>query len=435
MSKIVHISAREILDSRGDPTVEATVVAEHDVRGVASVPSGASRGSGEAHELRDAERHRYWGKGVRQAVRNVDVTIARALRGKEVTDQKGIDGTLIKLDGTAQKDNLGGNALLAVSLASARAGANVSGLPLYAYLRVLYSLPSHSGLMPVPMMNIINGGKHADTNLDIQEIMVVPHLEQTKSAHTTRRTLSHFAEMVRAGSEIYHALGTVLHEQGFDTDVGGEGGYAPNMDSTVGALNLVMEGILRAGYAPGRDVSMAMDVGASTLYDERKKAYFLSLDGALMTSAQLIEVYHEWQHTYPLIALEDGLAEDDWDAWKVLTSQMRRASKKFLVVGDDLFVTNIQRLKKGIKKGTANAIIIKPNQIGTLTEAVHTATYAALNGYTLVASHRSGETEDTFIADLAVALGCRYIKAGAPARGERTAKYNRLMAIERELVR
>jgi len=439
--KIENIIAREVLDSRGDPTVEVLVELPGGIEGIASVPSGASTGSHEALELRDGDKNRYGGKGVSKAVDNVNHKIAKALIGQEVTSQQEIDRRMIELDGTTDKEELGANAILGVSLACARAGSLSQKMVLYDYIKKIYQLPGKHYSLPMPLFNIFNGGKHADTNLDFQEFMVIPIISAS------------FKERLRVGSEIFHALGQVLKNYGLDIDVGNEGGYAPNIDSSVKAVEYIIEGIEMAGYKPGEEVVLGMDAGASSFYLVREQMYNFSLDESSLDSDQLIYLYKEWFQKYPFLLIEDPLAEDDWQAWQKMTVEFKQMDlkihnyrldgKKFIkllekkmhpvIVGDDLFTTNSSRLEQGVKLGCANAVVVKPNQIGTLTETIEFAKLAQKNEYQLLVSHRSGETYDDFISDLAVALGAEFIKAGAPSRGERVAKYNRLLKIEEEL--
>ncbi len=415
--KIKKITAREILDSRGDPTVEATVILDNGVSGVAAVPSGASTGEHEALELRDGGQ-RYAGKGVLKAIKNIEIKIDKLLRGWEVDKQRQLDELMIKLDGTANKEKLGANAILGVSLACAKAAANNANQPLYKYLRQTYRLKYKDYHLPQPMFNVFNGGKHADTNLDFQEFMIMP-LRPTG-----------FKEKVRVGSEIFHQLANVLLAKGLDTDLGNEGGYAPNIGKSRWALKLILEAIKQAGYRAGKEVGLALDVAASELYQAKRKKYYLKTDRKKLTSLNLIKFYERWLKDYPIISIEDGLAEDDWENWQLLTKVL---GGQIMLVGDDLFVTNIHRLKEGIERGVANAILIKLNQIGTLSETIDCIKLAQKNKYKVIISHRSGETTDTTIADLAVAVNADYIKAGSLARGERVCKYNRLMEIEQEV--
>lgn len=426
MSKfaIKKITASEILDSRGNPTVQVRV----DLGGLsakASVPSGASTGIHEAWELRDKDK-RYSGKGVLKAVKNVNEIIGKALKGFNVNEQEKIDKKLIALDGTPNKKNLGANAILGVSLACARAAAEAKKQPLYDYISKTYKMKIKEYEMPIPMFNIFNGGKHADTNLDFQEFMAVP----IRKKLGLKEKKNVFAENLRMGSEIFHELGKVLKERGLDTDVGNEGGYAPDISSSIQALDMIIAAAIRAGYTPGVDMGLGMDVGSSVLYDFNQKKYIFKLDKAVFTNSNLSGLYHEWLRKYPFVLIEDGLAEDDWEGWKELTELM---GSDLLLIGDDLFVTNEERLRRGIREKVANSVLIKPNQVGTLTETINCVKLAKDNNYKVVVSHRSGETNDDFIADLAVAIGADYIKSGAPSRGERLAKYNRLLEIEREL--
>jgi enolase len=408
---IAEIHGREILDSRGNPTVEVDVVLVSGQRGRAAVPSGASTGAHEAVELRDGDPTRYGGKGVRQAVANVNQDIAVALRGADAGDQRAIDERLINLDGTANKSRLGANAVLGVSLAAARAAASEAGQPLYRYLSDGTEL-----VMPVPMMNILNGGRHAQTKVDFQEFMVVPAGAPT------------FAEGLRWGAEVFHALKQTLHQRGLGTGQGDEGGFAPELEANEEAMRLLVEAIERSGHRPGEEVFIALDPAASELY--RDGSYRLAGEGRSLAAPELIDRWAVWVDRYPVISIEDGLAEDDWEGWHSLTN---RLGKRLQLVGDDIFVTNVVRLRRGIEQGVANSILIKVNQIGTLTETLETMATARRAGYTTVISHRSGETEDTFIADLAVATGAGQIKTGAPSRSERVAKYNRLLQIEEEV--
>jgi len=411
MSVIVDVIAREILDSRGNPTVEADVLLESGVMGRAAVPSGASTGTREAIELRDGDKQRYLGRGVLKAVENVNIEIAEALIGLDATDQAFIDQTMIELDGTENKSRLGANAILAVSMAVARAGAESSGLPLYRYL-------GGSGKMqlPVPMMNVINGGAHAVGGADMQEFMIVPVGAPT------------FREALRYGAEVFHALKEVLHKRGLPTTVGDEGGFAPSLGSNEGALKVIVEAIEAAGYVPGADVAIAMDPASSEFYKDGM--YHLKADGMVLTSAQIIDLYANWVDKYPIVSIEDGMAENDWDGWKLMTE---RLGKNIQIVGDDVFVTNTKILREGIRQGIANSILIKVNQIGTLTETFAAIEMAKRAGYTCVISHRSGETEDSIIADIAVATNALQIKSGSASRSDRMAKYNQLLRIEEEL--
>lgn len=411
MSIITDINAREILDSRGNPTVEVDVYLEDGIRGRAAVPSGASTGAYEAVELRDGDKDRYLGKGVLEAVTNVHTIIAPEVVGLSVFDQVQIDKLLLELDGTPNKGKLGANVILGVSLACARAAANYLELPLYRYLGGV-----NTKELPVPMMNILNGGKHADNNVDIQEFMVMPV------------GAASFASALRMGAEIFHNLKKVLKGKGYNTAVGDEGGFAPNLKSNEEALASIVEAIKAAGYQPGQDVMLAVDVAATELYQEGK--YHLKGEGLIKTSEEMIDYYAQLAEKYPIISIEDGLAEDDWAGWTKLTEVM---GKKVQIVGDDLYVTNTERLAKGIKTGASNSVLIKVNQIGTLTETLDCIEMAKRAGFTAVVSHRSGETEDTTIADLVVATNAGQIKTGAPSRTDRVAKYNQLLRIEEEL--
>ncbi|CEJ72390.1 enolase (2-phosphoglycerate dehydratase) (2-phospho-D-glycerate hydro-lyase) [[Clostridium] sordellii] len=410
MSLIDLVYAREVLDSRGNPTVEVEVVLESGATGRAIVPSGASTGAFEAVELRDGDKDRFLGKGVEKAVDNVNEIIAPELEGMDATDQPGIDGLLIELDGTPNKGKLGANAILGVSMAVARAAAEEVGLPLFQYLGGV-----NAKQLPVPMMNILNGGEHADNNVDVQEFMILP--VGAKS----------FREGLRMGAEVFHSLKKVLGEKGLACGVGDEGGFAPNLDSNRAALELIVEAISKAGYEPGQDVMLGLDVAATEMYNKETKKYVLAGEGKELTSEQMVELYEDWANNFPIITIEDGLDEEDWDGWKVLTE---RLGNKLQLVGDDLFVTNTERLERGIEAGVANSILVKVNQIGTLTETLDAIEMAKRAGYTAVISHRSGETEDTTIADLAVAVNAGQIKTGAPSRTDRVAKYNQLLRIE-----
>jgi len=410
VTRLTGLTALEVLDSRGNPTVAVTA---HTDRGTgrAIVPSGASTGVHEAVELRDADPKRYGGKGVLKAVANVEGEIARRVVGFDVEDQNAIDEALIELDGTANKSRLGANATLGVSLAVAHAAATVKGVPLYRSLG-----GRDASLLPLPMSNILNGGAHADTSVDLQEFMICPV------------GAPRFAEAIRAVAEVYHALKAVLKSQGLATAVGDEGGFAPDLRSNEEALKLIIEAIHKAGYEPGNDVAIALDPAASEFY--KNGSYNLKGEGRSLDARALVKLYQEWSARYPIVSIEDGVAEDDWDGWKHLTDTL---GSEVQLVGDDLFVTNVARLKEGIERGVANSILIKVNQIGTLTETLEAIDLARKAGYSAVISHRSGETEDTTIADLAVATGAGMIKTGAPARSDRVAKYNRLLQIEREL--
>ena len=410
MSVIESVYAREVLDSRGNPTVEVEVVLESGAEGRAIVPSGASTGAFEAVELRDGDKSRYLGKGTQTAVDNVNNIIAEQLEGMESTDQPAIDALLIELDGTHNKGKLGANAILGVSMAVARASAEELGLPLYQYIGGV-----NAKQLPVPMMNILNGGEHADNSVDVQEFMILPVGAPT------------FKEGLRMGAEVFHSLKKVLSERGLACGVGDEGGFAPNLGSNREALELIVEAIEKAGYEPGKDVMLGLDVAATEMYDKETKLYDLKHEGKKLTAEQMVDLYEEWVNNFPIVTIEDGLDEEDWDGWKVLTD---RLGKKVQLVGDDLFVTNTERLERGIEAGVANSILIKVNQIGTITETLDAIEMAKRAGYTAVISHRSGETEDTTIADLAVAVNAGQIKTGAPSRTDRVAKYNQLLRIE-----
>ena len=410
MSVIESVYAREVLDSRGNPTVEVEVVLESGAEGRAIVPSGASTGAFEAVELRDGDKGRYLGKGTQNAVNNVNTIIAPELEGLESTDQPGIDALLLELDGTPNKGKLGANAILGVSMAVARASADELGLPLFQYIGGV-----NAKQLPVPMMNILNGGEHADNSVDVQEFMILP--VGAKS----------FREGLRMGAEVFHSLKKVLSERGLACGVGDEGGFAPNLGSNREALELIVEAIKAAGYEPGKDVMLGLDVAASEMYNEETKKYVLAGEGKELTAAEMVDLYEDWTTNFPIITIEDGLDEEDWAGWKVLTE---RLGKKVQLVGDDLFVTNTERLERGIEAGVANSILIKVNQIGTITETLDAIEMAKRAGYTAVISHRSGETEDTTIADLAVAVNAGQIKTGAPSRTDRVAKYNQLLRIE-----
>lgn len=412
MSLILDIYAREVLDSRGNPTVEVEITTDSGIVGRAMVPSGASTGVHEAVELRDKDKKRYLGKGVLNAVKNVNEIIAPALEGFEITDQLAIDKALIELDGTKNKSKLGANAILAVSMAAARAASNELNVPLYRYIGGV-----NAKTLPVPMMNILNGGEHADNNVDIQEFMVMPLGAKT------------FKEALRMGTEVFHNLKTVLKEKGYSTSVGDEGGFAPNLNSNEQALQTIIEAIERAGYVAGKDIFLALDVASSEMYENG--IYNFKGESKKYTSEQLVQYYETLVEKYPIISIEDGLAEDDWEGWKLLTNKLKN---KIQLVGDDLFVTNKERLSKGIENNVANSILIKLNQIGTITETLDTIEMAKTHGYTCVISHRSGETEDTTIADLAVAVNAGEIKTGSASRTDRICKYNQLLRIEDQLL-
>ena len=481
MSKIKQIVAREILDSRGNPTLETKVTLESGLTAKASVPSGASTGQHEAWELRDGDESRYHGKGVFKAVKNVNSTINAKLTGQEANNQEVIDNEMIKLDGTNNKRKLGANAILSVSLAVARSAALDNGQELYVYLAQAFKFRlGKKPALPTPSFNIFNGGKHADTNLDFQEFMIMPlrsdfprrgsprrgsgqaprsdsgqaprsdsgQAPRSDSGQALRQDTGQapkgrkkntdkksndqemelpFARKVRMGAEIFHELGHVLKSSGFDTDVGNEGGYAPDIHSSVEAIELIIAAIINAGYEPGKDIGIGIDVGSSELYNKETGKYIFKLDNAQFASRDLAGLYYEWFRKFPIISIEDGLAEDDWDGWRRLNEEL---GGEMLLIGDDLFVTNIKRLRQGLKVRAANAILIKPNQVGTLTETVACVKLAQKHNLKIMTSHRSGETCDTFIADLAVAIGSDYIKSGSLSRSERLAKYNRLMEIE-----
>jgi enolase len=414
MTTIIDVLAREILDSRGNPTLEAEVLLESGVIGRAAVPSGASTGEHEAVELRDGDKERYNGKGVLNAVDNVNEKIAEELIDFDVLDQPGIDQFLISLDGTENKENLGANAILAVSLACARAAADFLGLPLYRYIGGV-----NARTLPVPMMNILNGGKHADNNVDFQEFMIMPVGAPS------------FTEALRMGAETFHALKSVLSKKGYNTAVGDEGGFAPNLKSNDEAIEVILQAIEKTGYKAGTDIALALDVASSEMFLKDKKVYqFFKSSKDEKSSEQMVDFYENWVKQYPIISIEDGLDENDWAGWQLLTE---RIGNRIQLVGDDLFVTNTDRLFKGIEKGIANSILIKVNQIGTLTETLNAIEMAKKAGYTNVISHRSGETEDTTIADLAVATNAGQIKTGSLSRTDRIAKYNQLLRIEEEL--
>lgn len=409
---ITEVKSKEILDSRGNPTLRTWVSVSSGVKGTSSVPSGASTGKHEALEMRDGESSRYLGRGVLKAVSNVEAAIAPKIIGMDALDQKALDKKLILLDGTPNKTKLGANAILSVSMSAAQAAAQASGLPLYAYLG-----KREEYVLPVPLINILNGGSHADNNMDIQEFMIAP------------AGLPSYTEALRAGAEVFHHLKKTLKSKGYNTSVGDEGGFAPNLGSNEEALELILQSIQNAGYAPGKEVFLALDVAASEFYIDGKYVFKKS-DGSEKTIAEMIDFYKTLVEKYPIISIEDGFDEDDWDGWKVMTDEL---GTKIQLVGDDIFVTNLDRFQKGIANGIGNSILIKLNQIGTLTETLDTISYAHENGYTTVISHRSGETEDTFIADLSVGTHAGQIKTGSLSRSERVAKYNRLLEIEDEL--
>lgn len=414
MTMIERVNAREILDSRGNPTVEAEVTLASGVIGRAAVPSGASTGENEALELRDNDKKRYLGKGALKAVTNINTTIAKAVTGRDALEQSEIDAAMLQADGTPNKKKLGANAILAVSLATARAAADTVGLPLYQYLGGVAART-----LPVPMMNIINGGAHADNNVDFQEFMIVPG------------GFSKFSDALRAGVEVFHTLKSVLKKQGYSTTVGDEGGFAPNLKSNEEAVEVILEAIQQAGYRPGEQIALALDPASSEFYKAGRYVFHKS-DSSVKTSGEMIGLYKTWVERYPIVSIEDGLAESDWSGWAALT---RELGARVQLVGDDLFVTNTEYLARGIKEKVANSILIKVNQIGSLTETLDAIEMAKIHGYTSVISHRSGETEDTFIADLAVATNAGQIKTGSASRTDRVAKYNQLLRIEEELGR
>ena len=415
--KIEDIKAVQILDSRGNPTIQVEVMTENGFIGIASIPSGASTGSFEAVELRDGDKNRYLGKGVEKAVENVNKKISKKLIGMNVYEQRKLDEEMIKLDDTPNKSNLGANSILGVSLAVAKAAANSLGMELYQYIGGI-----NGKQLPIPMMNILNGGKHSDNNISIQEFMIMPVGDIT------------FSERLRRGTEIYHTLKKVLKEKGYSVGVGDEGGFAPNLNNEEQALDVIIESIKKAGYEPGKDIMLALDIASTEMYEEAKKigktGYYFWKTKQYKTKEEMISYLIELCNKYPIFSIEDGLAEEDWDSWKSLTEKL---GTKIQLVGDDLFVTNKSRLRRGIEKNIANAILIKPNQIGTLTETLDTIQMAKSKGYKTIISHRSGETEDTTIADIAVGVNAGQIKTGAPCRTDRVAKYNRLLYIENEV--
>ena len=417
-TKITRVRARQIIDSRGNPTVEADVTLESGAFGRAAVPSGASTGEHEALELRDGDKSKYLGKGVLKAVHNANTELAKAVVGSDAADQRALDHKMITLDGTPTKSRLGANAILAVSMAAARAAAVALKQPLYKYLS-RYSTDTSANLLPVPMMNILNGGAHADSSVDFQEFMAMPVGAPS------------FSEALRWGVEVFHALKAALKKHGYSTAVGDEGGFAPSCKSNEEAIQIVLEAIAAAGYKPGEQVSIALDPASSEFYDKGSGKYvFKKSDKSSKTSEEMAKYWAKWAADYPIVSIEDGLAEDDWKGWKILTEEV---GSKIQLVGDDLFVTNVKRLQEGIDKGVANSILIKVNQIGTVSETLDAIDLARRNGYTSVISHRSGESEDTFIADLAVATGAGQIKTGSASRTDRIAKYNQLLRIEEQL--
>ena len=414
MSSIIDIHARQILDSRGNPTVEVDVITEEGAMGRAAVPSGASTGAHEAVELRDGDKSVYMGKGVLNAVNNINKTIADELIGVDVFEQNDIDRIMLKLDGTENKANLGANAILAVSMACAKAAATEANMPLYRYVGGV-----NANTLPIPLMNILNGGSHADNSIDFQEFMIMPVKADS------------FSEALRMGTEVFHHLKNVLKKKGYSTNVGDEGGFAPNIPSNEEAIETVLKAIEEAGYKPGHDIYIAMDAATTEFYDEKTGLYtFKKSDGREMDSSAMVAYWKQWTDKYPIISIEDGMAEDDWKGWAELTKVI---GKNVQIVGDDLFVTNTKRLQQGITDGVANSILVKVNQIGSLTETIDAVNLATRNAYTSIMSHRSGETEDTTIADLAVALNCGQIKTGSASRTDRIAKYNQLLRIEEEL--
>jgi len=414
MSYIANMHARQILDSRGNPTIEVDILTENEYLGRAAVPSGASTGVHEAVELRDNDKSVYEGKGVLQAVNNVNTIISDQLIGWDVADQTGIDGKMISLDGTENKSKLGANAILAVSLAVAKAAALEANLPLYRYVG-----GTNAKILPIPMMNILNGGAHADNKIDFQEFMVMPV------------GASSFSEALRWGVEIFHTLKSVLKKQGYSTNVGDEGGFAPNIQSNEEAIETVLKAIEKSGFKAGTEVAIAMDPAVSEMFNADKKVYhFHKSDGKELSIEKMVDFWESWVRQYPIVSIEDGMAEDDWDGWKLMTEKL---GKKIQLVGDDLFVTNVNRLQKGIDEHIANGLLVKVNQIGSLTETINAVSLAQQNGYNTIMSHRSGETEDTTIADLAVALNCGQIKTGSASRTDRIAKYNQLLRIEEML--
>ncbi|MBK8413737.1 MAG: phosphopyruvate hydratase [Bacteroidetes bacterium] len=414
MSTIAAIRAREILDSRGNPTVEVEVITSNGVLGRAAVPSGASTGAHEAVELRDNDKKRYLGKGVLKAVNNINTSIAEELQGVNIFAQTAIDKIMIELDGTENKSKLGANAILGVSLAAAKAAAEEIGLPLFRYIGGV-----NANVLPVPLMNILNGGAHADNSIDFQEFMIVPSGAST------------FSESLRMGTEVFHALKKVLKDKGYSTNVGDEGGFAPNIKSNPEAIEIVLKAIESAGYKPGHDVFIAMDAATTEMYDEKTGMYtFHKSGGEKLSSSDMVGFWKDWVSKYPIVSIEDGLAEDDWEGWKALTAAIGNTTQ---LVGDDLFVTNVKRLQRGIQEKSANSILVKVNQIGSLTETINSVDMAKMNSFTTIMSHRSGETEDSTIADLAVALNTGQIKTGSASRSDRIAKYNQLLRIEESL--
>ncbi|MBP9728308.1 MAG: phosphopyruvate hydratase [Candidatus Moranbacteria bacterium] len=423
MSKITKVEGYEILDSRGEPTVEVVVTLEDGTRAKAGVPSGASTGAKEAIELRDGDEKRYAGKGVLKAVGHVNTEIAEAVLGMEVSDQKAIDAKMIALDGTPNKSRLGANAILGVSLAVCRAAALSTGVPLYEYIARLYGASGSASTFPVPMFNIVNGGKHADSGLSVQEFKIMPFGVAT------------FPEQLRAGSEVFHALQKILQKNGFTISVGDEGGFAPHVESHAQALELIHQAIVSAGYEPGKQVFIGLDVAADSFYDATEDQYLLKPEGAMLSRESLINVYREWMEKYAVVSIEDGLHEEDWDGWALMKEKLEKEhtawEKTLMLIGDDLLVTNVERLKKAIEKKSCNAVLIKVNQIGTVSETLDCMRLARDNHMNRIISHRSGETMDDFIADLAVGAQAEFIKSGSLSRGERLSKYNRLSEIYR----
>ncbi|MBU0707200.1 phosphopyruvate hydratase [Patescibacteria group bacterium] len=418
-TKIENMFAREILDSRGNPTVEVRVRLENGMRGRASVPSGASKGTKEALELRDGDKKRFHGLGVLKACDNINTILNKELKGLDAVNQSAVDKRMIELDGTERKEKIGANAILAVSMGVLRAATKSLKLPLYKYLRQLSSLSSSKDYaMPTPIMNIFNGGKHADTNLDFQEFWIVPH-----SAPTVK-------EKIRMGAEVFHRLKDILQAEGLDTDIGNEGGYAPDINSSIDAMEWIMKAIKECKYKPGKDLFMGIDAGATTFYDSERDTYFIEVEDSAFDTDKLIDLYERWSNEYPIRLIEDGLREDDNPGWQKMTKKL---SDKMTVIGDDIFCTNLNLLKDAIKKKIGTGILIKPNQVGTISETIETVEYAKKNNYEVIVSHRSGETTDTTIADFAVGLKADYLKAGSVSRGERVVKYNRLMEIEDEV--
>lgn len=418
MSKITKIHAREILDSRGNPTVEVEIELESGIKAAAAVPSGASTGTYEALELRDKDEKRYHGLGVLNAVANVNEKIGKEIIGMEVSDQTNIDKKMLKLDGTENKSELGANAILGVSLACARAAAIENNIPLYAYIKKTYKIPGKKYELPIPMFNVINGGQHSDSGLSIQEFKIVPDGIKT------------FKEQLRAGSEIFHELKKLLSSEGFSVSVGDEGGFAPKLESNTQALEFINNAIENAGYEKGKDVNVGVDSAASSFFDEKEERYIFKPENSMLTREMLVNIYNEWISKFHVISIEDGLNENDWDGWKTMNEKM---GERVMLIGDDLLVTNVKRLKMAIEKKACNSVLIKVNQIGTLTETVECMKLAKKNNMKTVVSHRSGETTDDFISDLAVGVGADYMKSGSLSRGERICKYNRLLRIEEEI--